>query len=148
MANTPYSMVLGVPWFYEAKKPEKIERQKNQEWTHEEIKKLKAVYPVTANYELVKVFNRSEQAIQAAAKRYGLRKSKSYIEAKAFTKEEIACIIDLFPNHLVREIAEKLGRGIDTVSKKARQLGLKRTKQELWELKRKRKIVKNDSNIS
>lgn len=46
-------------------------------WTEEEIRKLKKLYPITYNEELLKEFsNRSEDAIKATANKLGLKKEK------------------------------------------------------------------------
>jgi len=48
-----------------------------------------------------------------------------------WSKNEIALLRKLFPNHPTAEVAAKLGRALDPVKKKASRMGLKKSKKYL-----------------
>ena len=54
-----------------------------------------------------------------------------------WSKSEIALLKKQFPNNPTAKIAEKLGRSLDTVKKKASRMGLKKSKKYLKSLGRK-----------
>jgi DNA-directed RNA polymerase specialized sigma24 family protein len=54
-----------------------------------------------------------------------------------WSKGEIALLKKQFPNNPTAKIAEKLGRSLDTVKKKASRMGLKKSKKYLKTLGRK-----------
>jgi DNA-directed RNA polymerase specialized sigma24 family protein len=54
-----------------------------------------------------------------------------------WSKGEITLLKKQFPNNPTAKIAEKLGRSLDTVKKKASRMGLKKSKKYLKTLGRK-----------
>jgi DNA-directed RNA polymerase specialized sigma24 family protein len=54
-----------------------------------------------------------------------------------WSKSEVALLRKLFPNNSTAKVAERLGRSLDTVKKKASRMGLKKSKKYMKSLGRK-----------
>lgn len=50
-------------------------------WTKDEINKLKKEYPKTSTKELAKNLKRTLEAVRFQVKKYGLKKTKGYMES-------------------------------------------------------------------
>lgn len=100
----PFSMVLGVPWFYKkdskpvTREPEPVKlvpvkaraKTKRRAWTEADLKKFKRIFPWKTNAELAKIFNRSAPAIADKALRMGLMKSPQFLASINHAKTEKA----------------------------------------------------------
>jgi DNA-directed RNA polymerase specialized sigma24 family protein len=63
--------------------------------------------------------------------------AKKEVTKGLWSKSEIALLKKLFPNNSTAEVAERLGRSLDTVKKKASRMGLKKSKKYMKSLGRK-----------
>ncbi len=103
-------------------------------WTETDVARLVKLYPKTSNKDLAAEFGRPVWGIIGKARGLGLK--KDYISSHlrqlsaAWSTEEEATLIELFPTTPNEEIAERIGRGLGAIAKKAAKLGLR--KMEFW----------------
>lgn len=58
----------------------KISRSKLKQWTKDELNSLKREYPKTDTKLLARKLGRSLEAVRFKAKRFGLKKTRAYME--------------------------------------------------------------------
>ena len=63
--------------------------------------------------------------------------AKKKVTKKLWSKSEVALLRRLFPNNPTAKVAERLGRSVDTVKKKASRMRLKKSKKYMKSLGRK-----------
>ncbi|HEG44262.1 MAG TPA: hypothetical protein ENH94_09460 [Phycisphaerales bacterium] len=103
-------------------------------WTETDIARLVKLYPKTSNKDLAVEFGRPVLGVIGKARGLGLKKDyiSSHLrqQSAAWSSEEEETLIELFPTTPNEEIAEKIGRGLGAIAKKAAKLGLR--KMEFW----------------
>jgi hypothetical protein len=97
----------------------------------EQKKRLIDLYPTMSNKKLSKKFGRSEEAIHAAARRFGLHKAgykprQRNGDGRLWSQKEDAILKKLYPTAWTRDLAARLGRTKGSVFSRAGVLGLKK----------------------
>ena len=101
-------------------------RRKNmggKRWTYEEELTIKVWADIESTEQIAKRLGRSYTSVNTKISRLGLGRKKKVVQDYSWTKEEIQW---LRKNHhfSLQSLAKKLGRSIDSVKSKARQLEL------------------------
>lgn len=103
-------------------------------WTETDIARLVKLYPKTSNKDLAVEFGRPILGVIGKARGLGLKKdyTSNHLrqQSAAWSSEEEETLIELFPTTPNEEIAERIGRGLGAIAKKAAKLGLR--KMEFW----------------
>jgi hypothetical protein len=94
-------------------------------WTDEQNEELKILAETMTVDEIVKIVNRPSSSIRTQARRLEINLIVNNTrKAKNWTKDEIAKLEELLPNHSTIEISQILNKTEDAVYVKAKKLGL------------------------
>lgn len=104
-------------------------------WTAEEDRKLKKVYPFSSKADITAAFDKSWPTIHRRAIRLGLRRDKALINEDkkkrgprkdGWTAEEEETLRIIYPGGSKKDILGQMNRSWQSISVRARSLGLKR----------------------
>lgn len=104
------------------------------DWTWKEIDFLRTNYSKMTNAELARKLGRTYGAVITRAYRMGLKK-KNGNKLIEWTPQKLKLLTDFFPIMFNDALAKWLGVSIRTVTRKARELGLKK-REDFRELKK------------
>jgi len=91
---------------------------------------------VTHTYVLLRIEkSRKRWQVHLSERTHTMAKKK--VTKGLWSRSEIALLRKLFPNNSTTKVAERLGRSLDTVKKKASRMGLKKSKKYMKSLGRK-----------
>lgn len=104
------------------------------DWTWKEIDFLRTNYSKMTNAELARKLGRTYGAVITRAYRMGLKK-KNGNKLIEWTPQKLKLLTDFFPIMFNDALAKWLGVSIRTVTRKAKELGLKK-RDDFYQLKR------------
>lgn len=104
-------------------------------WTPNDIDALKKLYPYRPVQEIAQKLQRTAAATQRKAALLNLKKVERAIPPNAWTPSDIATLRNLHQTHLIREIAEVLGRTYEATERMSGILGLQKNANRcVWSL--------------
>ena len=121
------------------KKSDRTAKYRNyyEPWSKSDLKTLRRLYPHNYNNRLVRIFDRTPDAIRTRARRLGLKRKyddefKPYRSSKqtVWSDEEVRILKQMYPSHTFEEISDSIDRTASAIFGKAQKLKLK--KRKLW----------------
>jgi DNA-binding CsgD family transcriptional regulator len=100
-------------------------------WSNEENKLLKKMFPKNTLRVIADKLGRSCSSVEKRSHKLGLRKSPSYFRYPRWSAKEIELLKKLYPHRNSQEVADKIGRSVNTVRVRACKLELKKSKKYL-----------------
>ena len=101
-----------------AKKKKNIYR----EWSNEEIKLLKKLFPIKKKKEIADILGRSFYSVASKAHVVGLKK----VDKRKWSDDEIKLLKEIYPIKRTREVAAQLGRPMPSVIHRAYIMGIRK----------------------
>ena len=96
-------------------------------WSANEIKLLKKLYPSENTQSIADKLGRSLQTVTQKASLIGLKKVGK-APVRVWSREEEAQLRKMYPDNIVPDIANQIGRTVSMVESKAHKLGLRKAK--------------------
>ncbi|HUU17001.1 MAG TPA: hypothetical protein VMW72_07625 [Sedimentisphaerales bacterium] len=105
----------------------RIKTREQSLWSATEIRLLKKLYPSENTQSIAGKLGRSRISIKQKACNIGLKKAAT-APVCVWSRQEEALLMKMYPGNSVSDIANQLGRSVWSVARKARKLGLRKSK--------------------
>lgn len=114
--------------------------RRDDSWTQEETAEFKRLYGTRRDEDMELIFGRSSESLARQAEVLCLAKDKAFVRRQQgvastrmprWNAEEIAKLVELYPEHSNLEIARALSRSVKSVVSKAHNLGLRKDADRL-----------------